>query len=187
MEHVKHYVFVVDTDSYAGNFERPLVAYISGHVGDCGVGDTEAEIATQELSSEVADWLDNNVTCVNDDGCSRPAAIWPTPGWFNDGLGDHFKDDHDWAGVVRRYNDKVTRGSYSDDHKADLIERGPGRYPACQSVAMYLLEAPPANVFAVLCERALKYAAGYCGHEPTVTGFRVLKITENEIDVTPAM
>jgi len=32
------YIFVIDTDYYAGNFERNLCAYATGYVGECGVG-----------------------------------------------------------------------------------------------------------------------------------------------------
>ncbi|KKK83825.1 hypothetical protein LCGC14_2789530, partial [marine sediment metagenome] len=32
------WIFIIDTDSYAGNFEREMCAYITGRVGECGVG-----------------------------------------------------------------------------------------------------------------------------------------------------
>lgn len=35
--------FIIDTDSYSGNFEREMCAYITGHIGDCLVGFEEAE------------------------------------------------------------------------------------------------------------------------------------------------
>lgn len=38
------YIFIIDTDSYAGNFERELTAYITGVVGGCEVGDDFAKI-----------------------------------------------------------------------------------------------------------------------------------------------
>jgi hypothetical protein len=35
-------VLVVETNAYAGNFERELTAWATGVVGECGVGDAEA-------------------------------------------------------------------------------------------------------------------------------------------------
>lgn len=37
-EFKKEYSLIIDTDSYAGNFERELCAYLTGHIGECGVG-----------------------------------------------------------------------------------------------------------------------------------------------------
>ena len=41
---------IVDTENYAGNFERELVAYATGCYGDCGVGDGEAEDAREDMT-----------------------------------------------------------------------------------------------------------------------------------------
>jgi len=38
------FIFVIDTDTYAGNFERPMCAYMTGRVGECGVGEEFAEM-----------------------------------------------------------------------------------------------------------------------------------------------
>jgi hypothetical protein len=32
------WLFIVDTDSYAGNFERCMCAYMTGQIGECEVG-----------------------------------------------------------------------------------------------------------------------------------------------------
>lgn len=34
----KSYSIVVETDSYAGNFEREMCAFMTGHIGKCEVG-----------------------------------------------------------------------------------------------------------------------------------------------------
>ena len=44
------YSLIIDTDQYAGSFERETTAYCLGAVGDCGVGVEEAEIAHEEES-----------------------------------------------------------------------------------------------------------------------------------------
>jgi hypothetical protein len=42
-------LFVVDTDTYAGNFEREMCAYITGQVGECEVGEEIAKAARMML------------------------------------------------------------------------------------------------------------------------------------------
>ena len=40
--------FVVDTDTYAGNFEREMCAFMTGITGACGVG--KEEVLIEEVS-----------------------------------------------------------------------------------------------------------------------------------------
>jgi hypothetical protein len=88
--------FVIDTDSYAGNFERELCAYITGVVGDCGVGSRKIEFDEIEGVAQVAD----------DNGCYRPCAIYETPGYFNNGMGYHYKAG-DESNALQAYKDSV--------------------------------------------------------------------------------
>ena len=75
------YIFVVDTDHYAGNFERPMTAYVTGCVGECGVGQKEAEMFMDAVPSSLGKRIDDIIESVPDDhGCCRPASIYPTPG-----------------------------------------------------------------------------------------------------------
>ncbi len=85
------WLFVIDTEDYSGNFERELCAYITGRVGECGVGDDMAEIFKNEVK-DMGEEPFSNVMEENDEhGCYRPASIYPTPGWYNDGMGGHYK------------------------------------------------------------------------------------------------
>ena len=88
------YVFVIDTTSYAGNFERDMCAYVTGVVGGCGVGEEYAALYEKEMQQEESIFMDLlEQRCEDDDhGCARPTSIWPTKGWFNHGLGGEFKD-----------------------------------------------------------------------------------------------
>lgn len=95
------YIFIVDTAEYAGNFERPMVAYMTGCVGECGVGREAAALAHEEWQqahppmteeeleamweSEYADtdWdtaLEGNLFGLPEPlrfgNCARPATIW---------------------------------------------------------------------------------------------------------------
>ena len=82
---------IIDTDSYAGNFERQSVAYATGLVGDCNVGDQEAAQCDGVVPDDVLVWWeDHGAQLPDDNGCCRPAAIHPTPGFFNNGMGGHF-------------------------------------------------------------------------------------------------
>jgi len=114
---------VVDTDTYAGHFERELVAHMTGHVGDCGVGDALAAAARAELPSRVREWADAHVVklpAADEQRCCRPAGLVPTPGWFNTGLGDHFPDGTSTE-VVRAAYEKAARAELA--YRADGLER----------------------------------------------------------------
>lgn len=218
------FAIVIDTDTYAGNFERPMCAFITGRVGECGVGEEQAKQTRLELPEFAKDWFDNSIISVPDDhGCSRPASIWPTPGWFNDGLGSHWEEGSDPNEVKERYEASV-RETYGKEgyqkgwlvnldilegripyggmpltctveacHReidrleariTEAIARGPGKFPACQSVAIFCDAKPTKEIWGVIRERAQAFVLNppeysYVGK---TTGFRLaklnLKVTE---------
>lgn len=72
-------IFVIDTDAYAGNFERQMVAYITGQLGECGVGDEYSRMfldAYPELEKGMEDLV---VSVPDEHGCWRPASIYRSP------------------------------------------------------------------------------------------------------------
>jgi hypothetical protein len=71
------YIFVIDTDAYAGSFERELTAYVTGEVGECGVGRELADLFRFECPDQ--HWFEAN-TChrPDDTGCLRPTYIYPS-------------------------------------------------------------------------------------------------------------
>lgn len=71
-------LFVIDTGSYAGNFERKMCAFITGQVGDCGVG---REIALEQASNiKSLAWFEENVYLAPDESeISYKVTIWPSP------------------------------------------------------------------------------------------------------------
>lgn len=79
---------VIDTNSYSGNFERELCAFITGHVGECGVGESYADMYKLEHTPlpHVEHVLDAEY------GIERPVNIYPTIGMWNDGMGNHYPD-----------------------------------------------------------------------------------------------
>lgn len=69
MSNIPHdcYCFVVDTDSYAGNFERDMCAYMTGCIGECEVGEEYKNLYFTEYKKEIElyDVIDENC-------CRRP-------------------------------------------------------------------------------------------------------------------
>jgi len=84
-------LFIIDTNLYAGNFEREMCAYLTGHVGDCGVGDDYAEKFRKETKKDPDEFFHNVIQEPDEHGCRRPATIWENPGWFNDGMGNEWR------------------------------------------------------------------------------------------------
>ena len=72
------YAVLIDTNRYAGNFERELCAYVTGQVGECEVGTPDPDYDYEVEFSE-------KVTQTNQDGCWRPCeiAVEPTTGLYN--------------------------------------------------------------------------------------------------------
>jgi hypothetical protein len=88
------WTFVIDTDDYAGKFEREMCAYITGCTGDCGVGSEFAELADKEVAKDILEKFDDYIANVPDEhGCNRPVTIWPSTNWWNDGIGNQWRND----------------------------------------------------------------------------------------------
>lgn len=157
-------VFVVDTNKYAGNFEREMCAFITGQVGECGVGDGTAEEEAENIRN--LPWFQDNVAQEADEHeCYRPASIWPSPGRFNDGYGGH----HDDTPEVR----------------ASLGKYGSAQFPAYESVAIFLEELPPQDVLAEMVERAQAYCLqndiGYKGYRLLRPVFETITVQQQRV------
>jgi len=70
------YKLVIETDQYAGNFEREMCAYMTGRIGDCEVGGEQAKVAKEDLPEKVWEWCDQCIERKPDDhGCYRPVKM----------------------------------------------------------------------------------------------------------------
>lgn len=69
------YIFVIDTDSYAGNFERQMCAYLTGDIGESEVGKEEREAYLEEVGEK-----DSDLTCILN---GKPSSIWPSLKGYN--------------------------------------------------------------------------------------------------------
>lgn len=71
------YIFIIDTNEYAGNFERDMCAFCTGMIGDCEVGKEESEKFIKEESQDIYDDLNEIIEKRPDDhGCCRPTSIY---------------------------------------------------------------------------------------------------------------
>lgn len=61
--------FVVDTDQYAGNFEREMCAHLTGQIGECEVGE-------EFVKNEIAVQFYNVIDKADDHGTYRPVTIF---------------------------------------------------------------------------------------------------------------
>jgi len=144
-----HKHIVIDTEQYAGNFEREMVAYITGLTGECGVGENTQKMAEAELTDDDKKWFDANVHGVSDDhGCNRPAFIVPTPGWGNDGKGNHAK-----------------------------VKEGKEEYPAYLSVGFRVSDWPEIFVLHTIMRRAQKFCEEFTTISRFVEGSKPLTFT----------
>ncbi len=75
----KLFRLVIDTDSYAGNFERDMCAYLTGQVGECTVGSDIVKWFSSDIK-HLEWWQKNIVKRSNPDQeskCKRPTtAYW---------------------------------------------------------------------------------------------------------------
>lgn len=116
------YLFVIDTEQYAGNFERELCAWCTGQIGQCGVGDREAaDFASlfhedYEIFTETVAQFDDR-----ESGCLRPVKLVETPGWLNNGLGYQYRD------IPSEYPEALARLKKStfdyDQSQFEMIEK----------------------------------------------------------------
>jgi hypothetical protein len=127
MSSVVTHIIVIDTNLYAGNFERELAAYCTGQTGECQVGDRQAEMFREDVSAEIDQAFQNAIGSRADDrGTMRPSSIWATPGRKNDGVGNFSNGE-------------------------------PDPWPAYESVAIFFNKRPTPEMINVIKTRAEEY------------------------------
>jgi hypothetical protein len=177
---VDKYILCLDTDKYAGNFERDATAYSTGIIGECEVGDDQAELfKVAGIPQDIVDELEGKIIAVPDEhGCSRPCEIQPTPGWVNDGMGTQYKQSLDteptpeqidtWRKLERESKqdalDRAIHNKWSQDTIADYTKAlaavgtdAPHWYLAYNSVGIFLDEPLSDAALKVVIRRAKEY------------------------------
>lgn len=159
---MSYYTLVVDTEQYSGNFERQMCAYLTGQVGECGVGQGFVEKYSQDIKN--LEWWEKNIYQKADEyGCYRPVELYPTEGWLNNGMGKCFK-------------------------QTEQDEKG---YPAYLSVAVLMNEEPTEEIINEFVQRAKNFCINlkelsdsadfiFCKTSLTFTGVRLLKCQQKE-------
>jgi hypothetical protein len=167
--------FVVDTDSYAGNFERELCGFVCGRFDEAGEhcgGHFKKLYLKDHPDDPFKRLIGSIVDDPGDDGIHRsPMSLAPTPGWINDGHGEHLKLDEAKTKI----------------RKATLKRT----YPAYQSVAICLQRKPTDAELKLLHKRAMMFEKAppnpkFVRSVPHVTGCRLIEevTTLNETAVT---
>lgn len=201
---VPSFVFIIDTEQYAGNFDRQMCAYLTGIYGECGVGKGLAEEFLAQEGMETLRLFEEHVDNAPDNhGTLRPTSIWPTPGWFNNGHGGSFKDDgqHEeeaqahFNNAVQRHADDLLRTyshmpSYAWQERKRYLKENEGKkfkkWPAYQSVAIFFHKRPPDELIAIMKRRVEDFVyymkTRMWPTYITVTGFRLIeqKVVQTE-------
>jgi hypothetical protein len=188
MKNTEAYLFVIDTDSYSGNFEREMCAYITGQLGECGVGD---DYIDESLTYDMFE--DKVFTYFNDHGCARPVEIFDNPRHFNDGLGDFYKKGQEQE-AFEKYKAKADSCS---SYVADVIRSRTfedfcsKQCLAYLSVAIAFKNKPSPELIALVKERAHQFLEVYDrkytqrfnrdGDKITIEGFRLVEVIKEII------
>lgn len=187
-----HYLVIAHTNAYSGNFERQSIAYATGQFGMCGVGSDEARDARQTIDADILAWWDNNAVHVkNNSNCARPASIYPTPGFFNNGYGGNFPcTEQGRIDALAHYKKEKMKYARKDLGALSAVVIGEGNwteggleehasrlrdelsnlekhvevveYPAYMSVAIKVKERPPSNVMRSFEERMREFLVEEC-------------------------
>lgn len=114
------YLFVVDTDKYAGNFERCMCAHMTGVVGESDVGDESASDYRETFgNAEDFDHNDHIVQLAGEHG-HNPVGI------FGSGINsfaifmDRMPTEEEISRMSRRAVDYVS-GPYGKPHKIKIF------------------------------------------------------------------
>lgn len=193
--------FVIDTNKYSGNFEREMCAYLTGHTGDCGVGDKEKAEYFELFPVAVA-----GVAQIQEEeyeiDFERPCGIYPTENLWNNGMGFHYKEGEEelalqkWKESMVAYKEKSIKMYQSyyttlphtwtveslDRHIKCLrqeieevsSETVVGKYAAYQSVIIHFHENPSLEAVEIMKARAYAYALLGREKDLEITGFRIV-------------
>jgi hypothetical protein len=195
------WLFVVDTNHYAGNFEREMCSYMTGIVGDCGVGREYANRLKTETALDPDVFFHNVVQVPDEHGCYRPVVIWPTPGYFNDGMDNEYqikayvKSVTDYFLPYKKEAEKTLRkleagepvGGWTISSAKQSIASNQAhidrakkmkkihRYPAYMSVGIWFDSELTKEQITVLKERAAMFCKTYEKEDIKIGGFRIVK------------
>ena len=157
------YIFVIDTEQYAGNFERDMCGFITGQIGECGVGDDFADMVPKDIARKFRDIV---AQTPDEHGCHRPVQAVSTKGWFNHGMGGHFREGEedkaieDYRKECLEYADKKVHENDQERHTQRWIENADKPLKKCNaylSVGILFYDRPPDDLIELMKERAKEF------------------------------
>lgn len=100
-------LFIVDTEQPASLFAENMCAFLTGRVGDTGIGEDYAVLYSEQTEREpLEDVRDIQTTR----GFHTPCSPWETPGWFNNGMGGYYRENQGQERqAVAHFRDSVCR------------------------------------------------------------------------------
>ena len=165
---ISKYIFVIDTNKHAGNFERQMCAYITGQIGDCKVGEEMANLAKKELSKEQYDLFNDIITNISDDhGFYSPCSIWLSPNLEKELKKDIAKFNYY---ICEARNGRQVLNWTIDECEKKIkelgirIKKNSSLKGAYNSVAISFIEKPNFELINLMKERAHKFAEAYRKH-----------------------
>jgi hypothetical protein len=186
--------FVIDTDAYSGNFERELCAYITGIIGECGVGKDIANFVKKQ--SGIKNIQQFIMIEPDENGCCRPAKIYSTPNIYNNGHGFHYKAGEEKSAIIELQRScmeqaKQEERAYAHDTKyakqraKEWIDKANNpvlkKYPAYQSVAIRLSIMPTEKTLKKMCQRARAFEKIVDAGKEKITNGAIYKICKFKI------
>lgn len=156
----KHYRIVIDTENYAGNFERRMCAFLTGQIGEGSIGEGADLVTKYSSDIKYLDWWNNHIVKKQPVGNYHgKSPVWTsiTPGWWNNGRGLHYREGE------RLKSEK---------------------FPAYLSLEIYVSEIPSDDAIEELVERAKYFSSNLSDMGVTLfekkkplvlTGVRILK------------
>ncbi len=197
------YLFIIDTDAYAGNFEREMTAYCTGQYGDCEVGLEIGSSFEKEFPKEFEEF-ESIIGSKEDESCYRPCEIYPTPGRYNNGSGSHFDNDDStlveakaksieyaekyYLPLIEKAKDKISKGIQVEDWTREIVRYKSNienartsavvKYPAYESVAIFFETKPSTELIEFMKKRAIEYSKTPSSRwvQPfNIKGFRMVK------------
>ena len=195
----ERFILCLDTNQYAGNFERECTAFCTGVLGECEVGRSQAaDFVEDEGHTAFISALQKKILQVEDEGCARPCRVFPTPGWVNNGLGGFRRgnltdevtpeDIEVHRATFREYRSRYLGCLTKEDEEAIIAASQQQWYEQYNSVGIYFSEQPTQEEIDFILKRARKFfkIKPEFGLKANLEGARLLRHTTQVIQETVA-
>jgi hypothetical protein len=118
------YILVIDTDAYAGNFEREICGYTTGVFDEeRGHGGTQSEDAREVNPELTASIMAKSTKCEHYEYGQVSNTIRATPGRLNNGSGFHYDADDEAAAADAKERSRKSAVEYQAPHIAQYERR----------------------------------------------------------------